>query len=210
MDFHIEFGDFKILPKDMKIYLLILLDYKDMIHLCRTNKTFTYFCKENQKQVWKKKITADFDIDYNGDNPLLYYKAIINGTRDKVIDEIRKQLTLRWEDDSEEFRNFIEKYTDVIDDFILFSDPNKFIRRLSSYHELGQILIRESIYFNMISNLPNSKFIEDNKDNIEKAANGMYDAYDESGQLYELFNAEGDWYREFLFEYVEVPEEYYE
>lgn len=60
------------------------------------------------------------------------------------------------------------------------------------------------------SNKKISEFLTKNSDNLEKAVKEMYDAYREDDELDDLENAERDWYNEYLYEYVSLPEPVHE
>ena len=62
----VPFGAFENFPTDMKILILQTMDFRDLIHLCSTNKIFGKFCRENNKRIWLGKIKWDFNVEYIG------------------------------------------------------------------------------------------------------------------------------------------------
>lgn len=50
------------------------------------------------------------------------------------------------------------------------------------------------------------QFIHEHRDELEKAVNAMFRAYEQDKELEELEHAEYDWYREFLYDYIELPQ----
>jgi hypothetical protein len=49
-------------------------------------------------------------------------------------------------------------------------------------------------------------FIEANKENILEAVNDMYTTYEKDGELEDLEEPPNDWICEFLYDYVELPD----
>ena len=75
--------------------------------------------------------------------------------------------------------------------------------------------IVEEMNLNIVNYLRDNKytrtkinaFLNDNKTNIQLAADEMYNDYKNDNELNDLKTREGDWVREYLFKYVELPPE---
>jgi hypothetical protein len=62
--------------------------------------------------------------------------------------------------------------------------------------------IREEEKLQPLTEVEVDKFISEHLDTIEKAVLDMYKAYRNDNELEDLKNAELDWYREFLYDYI--------
>jgi hypothetical protein len=48
------------LPNELMLKTILKLGYKDIKKLCKTNKSYSQFCKENKNYIFKKLIERDF------------------------------------------------------------------------------------------------------------------------------------------------------
>ena len=90
-----EINYFAKLPKDIIIYIAMMLEKHDIISYCNTCKKFDNMIYQN-KQFWTKMLKRDFDIDYyktdKSIDPHVYYDISILKNNYKELDETIEQI----------------------------------------------------------------------------------------------------------------------
>ena len=188
-----------------------MMNIESIRAICNINNEFKLFCENFMilETVFKKHI-------YCG-----------------MIHEIRSILIIPWcQKDykfDEVFDVFIKLYDPEIQELIdhiynTYIIPNEeaFDVKKIPYKEyflksnFGEILLKRKIFDAMVFELKGAlndaniedvnEFLQDNDNSIRNATNDMYDAYaNDPTDLRELWSPELDWYREFLYDYVDVP-----
>ncbi len=112
---------------------------------------------------------------------------------------------------SDEIKVFIRTHAKEFDDTVdlIKADKRNFNNDEAFFNTpIGARILVFKIKCEMVDDVSDlgQEFIDHNMPNIEKAAEKMYNVYKEDGELDDLYrSAENDWYREFLYEMVERP-----
>ncbi len=202
-------GSFEVLPDEVLLELITSMNIESVENLCNSNKDFQQFCKDYAilETIFKRKI-------YNN-----------------MIDEIRLILIIKWwqkeyildetterfiqQNDTEINKIIANIYTSLKHKSINIKDIpyKKWVLRF----KFGEILLKRKTFNAMVDELKGyleeanvqdvEQFLEENDVNIHNAVNDMYDVYKKDDDLYDLlWSPELDWYRDFLYDHVDVPD----